>query len=251
MKHSTQPPAPVGKTRWRRFGAAAGVGFGLVGVLGYLAMSGALALSFAFSGIPFQLSASEIRGEHFVQYAYPDKLATGTPLPEALASKLIGTKINNVETTAGGPIVSDTVTQMKSAAIEDLKQTICAPIAPGAPLAIRVHIVSTATTSADNLTIQAPALTASSARFERIVIGETVRDALRDQGFGPGEFTDPYDALEPGNPLGDSFGQGADRVTLTNIQQVGIGTEAGLFTIGGLKLWAEFVGTEQCTEIAR
>ena len=42
-------PAPEGRTRWRRFGLVGAVGFAAVGVIGYLAMTGALALSFAIS----------------------------------------------------------------------------------------------------------------------------------------------------------------------------------------------------------
>lgn len=235
----------VGKTRWRRFALAAGVGFGTVGMVGYLAGTGALALSFAFSGIPFTLSATSLSGTGFVQYAYPDNLASGggADALNAGAGQLIngsGT-IANTATAGGTTYASDTVTQLKNATIKGLTQQICAPTPIGKGL--RVTIAGSADTTAANLVIQAPALTASSADFTNIVIGESVGSALNGQGFSKGnDFTDPYGALS-GAPIGGSFAQGADGVTLSNIKQIGVGTEAGSFSIGGLKLYAEFVGS--------
>ena len=132
------------------------------------------------------------------------------------------------------------MTQLKNASIGGLKQQICAPTPLGN--AIRVTIAGTGDTTASNLVIQAPALTADSANFNNIIIGESVGSALTSQGFGANnEFTDPYHALN-GQPIAGSFAQGADSVALANINQIGVGTEAGSFNIGGLKLYAEFVG---------
>lgn len=238
MSHST---APLGKTRWRRFGVAAGVGFGVVAVLGYLAMSGALALSFVLSGIPFSLTADRLEGSGFVQYAYPDQIAGNPANLQKQAGDLIGSgPINNVfNAGANGVFASDTVSQFRSADIVNLSQTICAPTG-ALPVSIKVHLGGTGTTKATNLTIQAPALTAETATFNAIKIGESVKSALQDQGYAPGEFTDPNNGLS--GPLGASFAQGANTATLTGIKQVGVGTEAGTFAIGGLTLWAEFVG---------
>lgn len=242
MKHSSKSPRPAGRTRWRRFGVAAGAGLGLVGILGYLGMTGALALSFAFSGIPFTLSADRLTGQHFVQYAYPDNIASEHGgLIEKQVKQLIGKDLNSTVDLGNGVVLaSDTVTQLKSATITGLNQQVCAEAIPGV-LSIRVYIVAGGDTTADNLTIQAPALTADNARFREIIIGQALRDALRDQGFEPGQFTDPYNALEPKNPVGASFAQAAREIELTTINQVGVGTEAGLFNIRGLKLYAEFV----------
>lgn len=243
MKHSSKPPAPVGRTRWRRFAAAAAAGFGAVGVLGYLAMTGVLALSFAFSGIPFTLSANTLQGSGFVQYAFPDEIASNSEAQlEPAASQLVGVpNINNVVGVGGKFYASDTVTQLRSATITGLQQSICAPTPLG--VSLRVNILGSGNTTASNLTIQAPALTASSAQFSNIIIGQSVKDALTDQGFGAGnDFTDPYGALS-GAPIGNSFGQGADTVRLEDIRQIGIGTEAGTFNIGGLRLYAQFVNS--------
>lgn len=246
MSDSVGAAQTVGKTRWRRFGLAAGAGLGAVGIVGFLAASGALALSFAFSGIPFTLSADSLTGQHFVQYAFPDQVASdASNALEPGAARLVGrnTNINNVETVGGNHYVSDTVSQFKTATIAGLAQQICAPTPLGK--SIRVTLAGTGgNTQASNLVIQAPALTADRAAFNNIIIGESVRDALNGQGFEKGnDFTDPYGALS-GQAIGNSFAQGADSAVLTKINQIGIGTEAGSFSIDGLKLYAEFV--DQC-----
>lgn len=245
MSKSAHAATPVGRTRWRRFGVVAAAGFGMVAVLGYLGMTGALAISFAFSGIPFTLSADELSGQHFVQYAFPDKLASGAgaPLLSHRAGDLVGRSggIDNTAKAGDTTYASDTVTQLRDATISGLNQTICAPSPVGGN--IKVTIAGSGDTTAANLVIQAPALTADSADFTNINIGEAVKDALNDQGFGANnDYTDPYGALS-GAPVGGSFAQGADKVVLKNIEQVGVGTEAGMFNISHLKLYAEFVGS--------
>jgi hypothetical protein len=203
-------------------------------------MTGALALNFAFSGIPFQLQATSLDGDRFVQYAVPDRLAQGEsePLVEGLASAVVGVpNINNVvqQQGSGNYYASDTVSQIGTATIKGLHQTVCAPttrLIPGLP-AIRVHIRGVDDTTANRLTIQAPALAASQARFNDIIIGGALGGALNRQNL-----TNPYPEYEPA--LLGSFSQDASTVHLENINQVGIGTEAGMFSIGGLRLWAEF-----------
>jgi hypothetical protein len=208
-------------------------------------MTGALAMNFAFSGIPFQLQATSLDGDRFVQYAVPDRLAQAEtePLVEGLAAKVVGSQqpINNVtkQDGTGTPYASDTVSQIGSATIKGLHQTVCAPttrLIPGLP-SIRVHIRGVDDTTANRLTIQAPALAASQARFNDIIIGGALGGALNRQNL-----PNAYPELEP-TILG-SFSQDATTVHLENINQVGIGTEAGMFSIGGLRLWAEF--TDQC-----
>jgi hypothetical protein len=232
--------AGEGRTRWRRFGLVGGIGLAAVALVGYLAMTGALALSFAISGIPFTLSADKLSGSGFVQFAYPDQLATNTSsaLNKGAAAVVnAAAPINNTFTVPnGGPtFVSDTVTSFKSATISNLNQVICAPTLPGMP-SIKVHLSGAGDTIASNLVIQAPALSAATADFSNITIGQTVKSAISSQGV-----PDPYGALN--SDLGNSFAQGADAATLTGISQIGVGTEAGTFSISGLKLYAEFVGS--------
>lgn len=248
MTESSQAAALVGRTRWRRFGLAAGAGLGAVAIVGYLAATGALALSFAFSGIPFSLSADSLTGQGFVQYAFPDEIASGSAQATGALNNAAGRLINgsgSINNTAqpgnGKTYVSDTVTQFRSATITGLNQTICAPTPLGN--AIRVTLTGEGDTNANSLVIQSPALRAASAGFNNIIIGASVKDALNRQGFQQGsEFTDPYGALS-GQPIGASFAQTADSAKLTTIRQLGIGTEAGSFQVNGLRLFAEFVAS--------
>lgn len=247
MKAASQEPVQVGRTRWRRFGLAAGAGVGATALVGWLAMTGALALQFAFSGIPFTLTADRLEGDGFVQYAFPDRLASGSfePLLEGKAGAVAdaGGPVNNVKQS---PVDSqfyaaDTVTQFRTATIGGLSQAICAPVPLGLG-AIQVVLSGAGDTEADNLVIQAPALAANTASFNNIIIGSSVRDSLTRQGYQPGsDFTDPYGALGSSpQPIAGSFGQNADNAVLTGIRQVGVGTEAGSFRIQDLRLFAEF-----------
>ena len=250
MSTLAQNPTPVGRTRWRRFGLAAAGGFGAVAVIAWLAASGALALSFAFSGIPFTLTADSLTGTGFVQYAFPDRLASNAAetLLEGKAGRVaeVGRAVNNTETIGGTTYASDTVTQFRTATIGGLNQVICAPTPLGN--AIRVTLSGAGNTEATNLVIQSPALAADSATFNQIIIGESVRDSLTGQGYASGsDFTDPYGALS-GQPIGASFAQNANRAELTGISQVGVGTEAGSFAIQDLRLYAEFVPTSACAQ---
>ena len=249
MSTLAQNPTPVGRTRWRRFGLAAGAGFGAVAVVAWLAASGALALSFAFSGIPFTLKADSLTGTGFVQYAFPDRLASGAgePLLQGKAGAVagVGRAVDNVRTGSdGNAYASDTVTQFKSATIAGLEQVICAPVPLGLG-AINVTLSGAGDTTASDLVIQSPALAADTATFNNIIIGESVRDSLNGQGYDSGsDFTDPYGALGSSpQPIAGSFAQNADRAELTGITQVGVGTEAGSFVIRDLKLFAEFVNS--------
>lgn len=248
MSNITQSPAQVGRTRWRRFGVAAAGGFGAVAVIAWLAATGALALSFAFSGIPFTLTAGSLTGTGFVQYAFPDRVASaaGAAGAQTAARALSGNGalVNNA-TAGGNTYVSDTISQFRTADITNLNQVICAPSGLGNN--IRVVLSGSGTTTASNLVIQSPALRANSATFNNIIIGESVNNALTAQGFAAGsDFTDPYGALGANaGTVGTTFAQNATNATLTGINQVGIGTMAGTFAISGLNLYAEFVSS--CT----
>src|SRR5512139_3401858 len=155
MEMTSQEPVEVGRTRWRRFGLAAGAGFGAVAVVGYLAATGALALSFAFSGIPFTLTADNLTGTGFVQYAFPDRLASGAaaPLLEGKARQISQADHaldNTKQGSDGNFYASDTVTQFRSATIGGLNQVICAP-APFGLGAIQVTLSGAGDTEATNL----------------------------------------------------------------------------------------------------
>ncbi len=245
MRHSVKT-RKVGRTRWRRFGVVSGLGLSFIGLLGWMAASGLMPFQLVFSGIPFYLTADSLQGERFVQYAYPDKIANKdtAPLVERGAGKLIYPGSDRTIDNVQGEFVSDTITQIGTARIDGLNQTVCAPLP--APLDflgwMSVHTVATGPTEATNMTIQSPALRADKAEFSHIMIGTPVYDALKRKGFldDKDPFADPYNVAVEGNPLRSSFAQEADSVRLTGIRQLGIGTEASWFRINGLKLWANF-----------
>jgi hypothetical protein len=246
-----------GRTKWSRFGLATAVGLGAVTVLGVGIAQGVvpLPLNIGLSGIPFQLSATKLSADGFAQYAYPDELGPSARnaqlrgLIGALAASKVGAASPITNTvTKGDPVtqvwVSDTITQLNTnIKIEGLNQTICAPVPSlgdlGINTAIKVHILGSGTTTATNMTIQAPALNASSASFENFSIGGTVAANLAAAGISSSPYSDDPAAMA-------SLGQSAKTVTLNDVNQVGLGTEAATFNLGGLKVWAEFVSPTAC-----
>ncbi|MDH6464185.1 hypothetical protein M2302_004382 [Micromonospora sp. A200] len=67
-----------GRTRWRRFAALALPATAVAGAIVLGMANGAMAASFAVSGQTFKVSASELRGEGFVQYGGVAQEVDGT-----------------------------------------------------------------------------------------------------------------------------------------------------------------------------
>ena len=225
MRTSRTTPVPEGRTRWRRFGIAAGLTSALAGGLVYLAATGALAVSFAMSGIPFTLSASQMTGDDFIQYAMPDKVSH--PDASGLISADSWQTAANQDT-----YVAATVTRLSSAKIYDLHQTVCAPIPDplGAILPKKNLLVTILAggggnpATASNMVVDAPLMQAGSAEFTNINIGQDLGDAL-------------------GGNLNGNFAQNADSVVIKDLRQVVIGTSAGTFKLTGLDVIATFVSS--------
>lgn len=227
-----------GRTRWRRVWVLLAPALGIVAVMMYLVATGVLALSLAISGMPFRLSATTLSGSNFIQFAAP------TEVTNPGAGLLVGGELaTNGITTPGSPsqvntldsktYLADTITLLQGASIVGLHQTVCAPLAPtflGFSVPdLQVTIDASGTATADHLTVQAPALTATSAVFNNIIIGEDTATAL--SGYG-------YPAISGTSGL---FSQSADSVTISGLTQIAVGTEAGTFTLPGLTLSASFV----------
>ena len=224
MRTSRTTPVPEGRTRWRRFTAATAIVTAMAAGLIYLTATGAIAVSLQISGIPFKLSASNLSGDNFVQYATVDSVSnphSGAMLP-ADASQ-----------TASNGAVYDaaTVTVLGNASIENLHQTVCAPL-PG-PLASILDKDNLLVTidggrsagepvTATGLVVDAPLMTAGSATFDNIQIGA-------DLGLSLGHAAD-------GN-----FAQRATHVSINDLHQLAIGTSAGQFKLTGLGVGATFV----------
>jgi hypothetical protein len=191
----------------------------------YLAATGALAVSFQMSGIPFTLSASQMNGDHFIQYAVPDKV-TKLDASGVVPADSMQNAVN------GDHYVASTVTRLDGAAIYDLKQTVCAAIpVPFAGFFPKGNLLVTILAggggnpaTASNMVVDAPLMQAGSADFTKINIGQDLGDAL-------------------GGNLNGNFAQNAQSVVIKDLRQVAIGTEAGSFKLTGLDLRATFVSS--------
>jgi hypothetical protein len=213
---------PEGRTKWRRFAIVTGPVIALAGVLVFLAATGAMAVSFQISGIPFKLNASQMTGTGFVQYATVDQVTnanSGAFLPADAA-----------QSAGGNTFDAATVTRLASAKIYDLNQTVCAPI-PGMGFLPKNKLLVTlkaggggAPAEASGLLVDAPLMTAGDATFTNIVIGQDLGNAL-------------------GGASNGSFAQSADAVTINDLQQLAISTTAGTFKLNGLNLAATFVSS--------
>ncbi|MER7460257.1 DUF6230 family protein [Micromonospora sp. NPDC126480] len=74
-----------GRTRWRRFAALLVPATAVAGAIVFGMANGAIAASFAVSGQTFKVSATELRGEGFVQYGGIAKEKDGTTHPIAVS----------------------------------------------------------------------------------------------------------------------------------------------------------------------
>lgn len=232
MKDPSTGARLYGRTRWRRFLLLMTPAVGIVTIVMFLVATGVIAVSFAISGIPFSLNASELKGTNFVQYATIDQTtnsgAGGLVNAASPGSSNIGTD--------GKAYDAATVTVLGTASLTDLDQVICAPIpAPLSALFDTAHsylkvelkaatggtIDTSSAVSATNLTVDAPLLQAGTAAFTNINIGEDLGAAL-------------------GGPNNGQFSQAASAVDIHGIQQLAIGTSAGTFTLPNLGLAATF-----------
>jgi hypothetical protein len=224
MSTSRTTRVPEGRTRWRRFTVATGIVTAMAASLVYMAATGALAVSFQISGIPFTLNASNLSGDNFVQYATVDKVTNGHSgaLLPANASQ---------HGEDGSTYDAATVTVLSSASISDLNQTICAPIPaplgsilPKDKLLVTLTAGSNTPVTAAKLIVDAPLMNAGSATFTNINIGQDLGNALGGDSNG-------------------NFAQKAQHVSIDDLVQVSIGTSAGQFKLTDLGVGATFVST--------
>lgn len=250
MKDPTTGVRAFGRTRWRRFLILLTPGVGIVAVLMFLVATGVIAVSFAISGIPFTLSASNLSGNHFVQYATVD------PTTNTTADVRNGVNTAVQALTGDASAVSSqlgadgktydavTVTVLGDGSITNLTQTICVALPPplstplglGPDLLVKIRAGDPAVTSSkvtfSDLVADAPVLTAGTATFTNINIGQDEANALSTQ--------DPW--FSP-LPAAGGFAQSAASVSIDNIKQFSIATSAGSFALPGLTLSATFVAS--------
>jgi len=188
-------------------------GVGAVVAIMFLVASGVIAVSFQISGTPFTLKADNLSGTGFAQYATVDQV-TKPDTSQLPAASVSGTN------------VADTVTVLQSGTITNLDQTVCAGLPGGAYLLVTITAGGSGQppVSFSNLTANAPLLTAGSATFTNINIGQDLGTALGGSSNG-------------------IFSQTAQSVSIDNVDQVSVGTSATSFTLPGLSLSATFAGS--------
>ncbi|HXM54694.1 MAG TPA: DUF6230 family protein [Candidatus Dormibacteraeota bacterium] len=204
---------PAARTRWRRVGLVLVPAYSTVAAVLYLAWSGAVAVSFAVSGTAFTVTAASLtsgqtdgNGVGFYQFGVGDFAGSGAPLPQ----------IESV--------------------IPDARLTGLCQSVSIAPLTLRITAGDAGTpVTATNLVVGATSLTAESATFTDLQIGQDLgqlsHPALTEpvaRGSGPNVQTAN---LPPG-----TFGQTAKSVTITGVRQVSNGTSASSFTLPHLSV---------------
>ncbi|MFI7576166.1 DUF6230 family protein [Micromonospora sp. NPDC049497] len=185
-----------GRTRWRRFAALTVPAAAVATAVVFGVANGAVAASFAVSSQTFKVSATELRGEGFVQYG-------------GIAQEVDGTR---------NPVA---VTGIREAEIVNLCQSVKVPT-PGAPVVLKITAGDEGRpATASDLVIDVVSLEGD-VLFRDINIGQ---DASTLEGGPPGARGEP-----------GAFGQQADAVTITNLRQVARAISAQTFNLRGLEL---------------
>jgi hypothetical protein len=212
MEHALAGPM-LGRTRWRRVWVVFVPALAIVVTLLALIAKGLIAVSFAVSGTAFTVTANSVastatdgNGVGFYQFGVVDFAGNGTPIPQA----------ENI---------------IPSARITNL----CQSVAVG-PLTLRITAGTGATpVTATNLIIDATSLSATSADFTNINIGQDM-----------GTFTNPGLTEPTGRGTGPNvttgavptgtFGQVASAVNLGGVRQLANATQASSFSLPNLSL---------------
>ncbi|CAL9606667.1 MULTISPECIES: DUF6230 family protein [unclassified Streptomyces] len=186
----------VGRIQWKRFAALSVPGVALTAALGVALSSGALAASFAVSGQQFKVSADSLTGKGFAQYGSIDTNAREELLPVA-------------------------VTAIGEAKLHNLCQSVVTTLPVIGDISLNLTAGKKKPVEATNLFVDATQLSGD-AGFNNIEIG---RDASTlDKG------------PEGAQGMQDLFGQQADDVTISNLEQVAWATNAGTFKLSGLNM---------------
>ena len=131
-------------------------------------------------------------------------------------------QIANVDPGADGSLTAVATTILANGGtISNLDQTVCGPTGlPGSLANLKVEITADPAVAGGGLVVDATDLTGN-ATFTNIQIGV------------------PYTNPRTGS---STFAQTADDVTITNLHQTAVYTQAGTFTLTGLHLTASFTG---------
>ncbi|MEU4928989.1 DUF6230 family protein [Streptomyces yokosukanensis] len=187
-----------GRVRTRRAAVMAVPATLVAAGLAVLTAQGALGVQFAVSGMPFTVTAKELKGTGFEQFGGLDNMADGSP---------------NAGDTGGQVLI--VTSAIKNATLDSLCQSVDLG---GTNLLITAGSGATKVTASD-LTTDSTQLSGDAA-FKNIEIGNdaSTLDKARVKG-----------------PIG-VFSQQADTVRIANLRQTNYATTAGVFKLPGLKL---------------
>jgi hypothetical protein len=187
-----------GKVRWRRFALMLAPAVAVLGVLVVLTAQSVLAVSFAISGIPFVVTASELHGQGFEQFGVLD---------HSIVSQLPG-NTNQIVLTANA---------IRTAQLTNL----CQSVQLGA-LFLRITAGNGGSpVTATDLVVDADRLSGSVASFNHVTIGQDASTLTEVPGVR--------------GPRGD-FSLAAQTITISNLRQHAYATTAGTFTLPGFSL---------------
>ncbi|MBD0838413.1 DUF6230 family protein [Streptomyces sp. TRM68416] len=195
---STQTPERRGRVRARRAAVMAVPAALAAAGLAVLTAEGALGVQFAISGMPFTVTATELRGTGFEQFGALDNMAPGSP---------------NEGDTGGQVLVVTSV--IKNATLTKLCQSVDLG---GTNLLITAGSGAQKVTATD-LTTDSTELSGDAA-FDNIEIGNDASTLTKGGVQGPKGV----------------FSQQADTVHIANLRQTNYATTAGVFKLPGLKL---------------
>ncbi|QOV34827.1 cholesterol esterase [Streptomyces ferrugineus] len=201
VSETPEVPARRGRVRARRAAVMAVPATLVAATLAVLTAEGALGVQFAISGMPFTVTASELKGEGFEQYGGLDHMAPGSP---------------NEGDTGGQVLVVTSV--IKKATLTKL----CQSVDLGGTNLLITAGGGEKKVSATDLTTDSTELSGDAA-FRNIEIGNDA-STLTKAGDNA-----------PKGPIG-VFSQQSDTVRIANLRQTNYATTAAVFKLPGLKL---------------
>ena len=195
----------AGGVRWKRFGAMFAITGAVTAGMVALTASGVLAANFSISGMPFTVTATNLHGDGFEQYATLDNMIDNSP---------------NAGDTGGQMVL------IVSAINQAQLTKLCQSVDLGA---IKLKI----TAGDDGNKVQARALVVDSdliqgdADFTNINVGQDAStfDKVTDPNTGK--------KIKGGEGV---FGQQADTVDINNLRQNNYATTASRFTLPHLRM---------------
>jgi hypothetical protein len=191
-------PEARGRVNWRRFAIIMLPSLAAVAALVMMTAQSVLAVSFSISGTPFTVTANQLKGQGFEQFATIDNSVL--PVLPGHSTQI--------------PL---TVNAIRSATLSNLCQAVTLG---GLTLRITAGGGSTPV-SATNLVVDADQLSGSTASFTNISIGQDASTLNQVPGV-------------KGNP--GVFAQQATSVQIDNLRQHAYATTAGTFTLPGFSL---------------